>query len=98
MNIDYTIGDDIVAICDSPDKKYKEGELFIAKGLATGCNHFPFLVDVGFKTDYKTCGCPKCGVIFSSISQYCIADNFKKLDTLVNISELMEVLEQPAFS
>lgn len=97
MNIDYIIGDDIVYIGNGKNG-IKEGETFVAKELLTGCIHYPYLVDVGFRNSFGT-KCEFCNKIINiSNIHYADGAKFKKLDTLVNISELTEILEQPAFN
>tara|TARA_R110000868_G_scaffold1729_2_gene13868 strand:- start:1284 stop:1595 length:312 start_codon:yes stop_codon:yes gene_type:complete len=103
MNIDYTIGDDIVSIKTHADSEHKEGELFkCLRLLPSNCNCAVYMVDIGKKCtlNAEEIGkCPKCQTIIKSDGiAWFNATSFKKLDTLVNISELTEILEQPAFN
>lgn len=97
-NIDYTVGDDVVKLYNGI--RTKEGEVYKARALKQsecGCS---ILVDIGVKetvfTKYK---CSKCGFAYNiqGIAWH-ISTALKKLDTLIDISELTEVLEKPAFN
>ena len=95
-SIDYTINDEIVKIETTPLSK--EGEVFIAKALVYGCPHYPILVDIGKTLDKEFyCKCDKCFKLFSKTILYGNAKLYKKLDTLVNIDELTDVLKGEVF-
>lgn len=106
-NIDYTIGDDIVCIKTHSQNLVKEGDMYVVFGIkhnnCTKCGGI--LVDVGIKDDepfeigelvqcHYSHGIPEIydGKLWFSSTL------FKKLDTLVNITELTEVLERPIFN
>jgi len=101
--LDYTIGDEVVCIETHPYNIVKEGQLFTVKGLLnSNCKCPGYIVDVGLKTKKSLSGMAQCDICKSvfpdSEIQWLYAKRFKKLDTLVNINELLEVLEQPAFN
>lgn len=101
--IDYTIGDEIVCISTHPKNLVKEGQLFIVKAIASSdCNCPDAIVDIGIRTEIALTGMKICSICWNRSKdngiQWFYASRFKKLDTLVNISELLEVLEQPAFN
>jgi len=104
MNIDYTIGDDIVSIKSHSGGAHKENQTFVCKGLLPcECNCCEYKVNIG-KQSQNNAGdfvrCAGCGVrsIREDNIQWFNATSFKKLDTLVNISELTEVLNEPIFN
>ena len=46
--IDYTIGDDIVALIDHSQGKFKKGDVFTCKGIiGTFCKCKEYLIDIG---------------------------------------------------
>lgn len=104
MEIDYTIGDEIVCIESHKLGIVKEGQVFICKGLQEDCckKCGGYIVDVGFKgKSLVECKyfiqCPNCNSFYSPILNdgkwWLRATRFRKLDTLVDTSELTEVLE-----
>lgn len=101
--LDYTIGDEIVCIKNHSDGIVKEGEIYICKALLhEKCKCGGYIVDVGIRESPNETGkvwCIDCNSSYDDDSIWYIdASLFKKLDTLVNINELLEVLEQPAFN
>ena len=100
--IDYTIGDEIVCINNkSMVNKYKKPSLILnnvykAYSLILcpcGCKNI--LVDVNLPKDNIRVYCYNSNKLISTNIRYVSASRFKKLDNLVNISELTEILEQP---
>ena len=101
--IDYTTGDEIVCIKSHSEGVVKENELYICKAiLHEKCRCSGYIVDIGIRESPDETGkifCPDCNTIYEDDGIWYInATLFKKLDTLVNINELLEVLEQPAFN
>lgn len=96
MNIDYTIGDDIVALVDHPQRAFKKGDVFTCNGLyESKCKCRIPLVDIGFKTDYYlTNNCRYCKIVYKINNGIVLfkSTRFKKLD--FDISELTEILEK----
>lgn len=93
MEIDYTIGDDIVCIDDSNTVGIKENNTYKVRGLSlTPCCNLP-IVDVGIRDNSSFRGCIRCKKVYNDVTESYSASRFKKLDTLVNISELTEILE-----
>lgn len=91
--IDYTIGDDIVALIDHSQGKFKKGDVFTCKGLKQSmCSCKIPLVDIGLisKTEFAFCNICKSKHKESYI-YFFKATAFKKLD--FDISELTEILE-----
>lgn len=89
--IDYTVGDTIVRVGNG--NYTKDGEVFEALEICKspcGCEIF---VDIGRETPCEHIHCGICGKLIKTKSSHFYAPNFKKLDTLVDISELTEVLE-----
>lgn len=97
----FYIGQDIVAICNHSQGRFKEGDIFPVKGLKQGCcKNTPLLIDIGLISNSMYNMCPCCNKIEreddNSAAWYC-SSLFKPLDSLVNISELTEVLSEPLF-
>ena len=95
MNIDYTIGDDIVAIKSHSQDAYKEGDLFTCKGLKQSpCKCKTPIVDIGIKSIYKEMMCLHCKHTYKTNNLWFNAHLFQKLDNLVQINEVHEILKQ----
>jgi hypothetical protein len=96
--LDYTIGDEIVSLKNHRQGAFKKNQVFIAKGLMTrscGC----LVVDIGIQSSFTHSVCLECNIIYGpNPIWYFNAFSFRKLDTLVDISELTEVLEKPIFT
>lgn len=94
MNIDYTIGDDIVAIKDHSQGLFKKGDTFPCKALKNGpCGCGAILVDIGKISSTNICRCNKCNLTYIDLYNYFVnALMFKKLE--FDISELTEILEK----
>lgn len=101
--LDYTIDDEIVCIYDSDRDDIQEGKIYIAKALLPcNCKCDTYMVDIGIRSsgDINSNGviCEGCNVEYIDDGiEWLGTKRFKKLDTLVNINELLEVLEQPIF-
>jgi hypothetical protein len=104
-HIDYKIGDDVVCIDVKINHATKSAYglgglqlhkvykvLDITKRKCCGIH----LIDIGKKTDVNLVRC-RCGNISDMNIDYYSADRFRKLDNLVNISELTEILDQENF-
>jgi hypothetical protein len=96
--IDYTIGDEIVAIKTHSQLRFEEGQIFICKALkkcSCGCGN-P-VVDIGLMRQnlYYLCSTSNKKILDPISNYFFNAFTFKKLDDLVDISELTEILEQP---
>lgn len=101
---EFYIGQDIVAIHNHPDGDFKEGDLFVIKDMTIECS-CGLCINIGI-IDYRMVGnvgklsrCTICKSISIIKSEYVyfLSSWFKPLDTLVNISELTEVLNEPIF-
>lgn len=97
MQIDYTIGDDIVCVKTHSQGIVKEGEVYKCLGLTiASCSCKKYLVDIG---ETSTNGCTlyrPCKEISTTDGIIWInATMFRKLDTLINIDEITELLEEP---
>ncbi len=98
----FYIGQDIVAIKDHSKGHFKEEDIFIIQDLIIECG-CGLCINIGIinpnlnKNLGKLSRCTSCGCIFELKSDYIyyIASAFKPLDSLVNISELTEILEKP---
>lgn len=100
-NIDYTINDEIVCVRNHSRGIVKEGELKVALGLkACDCLCCETTVDVGIKSAHDIgtkVYCPRCRHPYTIDGKVWLnAFLFRKLDTLVDISEITEHLETKA--
>jgi hypothetical protein len=98
MNHNWYIGQDIVCIKTAVSGLVKEGEIFTIKGLQTSfclCNEVEINVGVKHERPYVRCG--DCGVIVASksLDLFFSESLFAPLDTLTDISEIEEILNQP---
>lgn len=100
--IDYTIGDDIVAIKDHSKGLYKKGQIFVCKAMQIEpCKCKELTIDIGMvderlmKESPNSCilHCYICGEVtpYTHII-WLAATSFKKLD--FDISELTNILEK----
>jgi len=82
MSIDYTIGDDIVAVVNSFQKKFKKGDVFKCKGLRErGCKCGLFEVNIGIKSQGANSVCGACGHTQKSDGSWWFSTKcFRKLD------------------
>ena len=82
MSINYTIGDDIVAVIDHSQGKFKEGNVFKCDGLRLEqCKCSGFLVNIGIKSKGRKSRCLDCGHREESDGTWWFkADSFRKLD------------------
>lgn len=102
MSHNFHIGQDVVCIKTHSEGIVKKGSVYVIKGLKLGC--CTIFVDVGIKAPNLNgsgtfeVNCFKCKKI-----TYCHTDNthwigaslFAPLDTLTDISEIEEILNQP---
>lgn len=99
MQIDYTIGDDIVCIKTHSQGVVIEGNVYKCKALKGGkCNcKDKYLVDIGGKSVSDYSNCRICGTRYEDADGvfWINASMFRKLDTLVNIDEIHELLNEP---
>jgi hypothetical protein len=98
MTIDYTIGDDIVAIKSHSQNAYKKGDVFTCIGLKQSpCKCKMFTVDINIKSTYEEMLCLHCNHTYKSNNNWWFnAHLFRKLDNIVQINEVHEILKQPA--
>lgn len=91
---EFYVGQDVVAIRDHSQGKFKEGEVFPIKGLKNGCCEGSSLhIDIGVFRIGNIAQCPRCYSILESDIIWFNSISFRPLDELTNISELTEVLE-----
>lgn len=82
MSIDYTIGDDIVAVVNHSQRKFKEGDKFICRGLKINACCGRYMVDIGIKDGSFPFDECHCGSIVKTTSDIWWMDSicFRKLD------------------
>lgn len=83
MSIDYTIGDSIAATKDSLHGLFKDGNVFICKGLKIKTCCGALAVDIGLKAIASMDGCTKeCNTQLKNVDGilWCNALFFRKLD------------------
>jgi hypothetical protein len=100
MQYKFYIGQDIVAIKDHSQGRFKEGDIHIVKALREGfCNCVSLLIDIGVMDNISINRCTKCRTTISDNKNttWFGANYFKPLDELTNIDELKEVLNKPIF-
>ena len=94
-------GQDIVSIINQPDGVFKEGELFVVQKVRKcpcGCKTNQIYVGLSSDTQYKLCVhsnkeyFEKRGSVFWHNELF-----FKPLDEMVDISELVEVINNQPF-
>jgi hypothetical protein len=97
--MNWEIGQDIVAIKDHSQCRFKEGEVFTIKGLQGGtCKCTSIEIDIGIKSPPNSSGysyCTNCNTRYKKNSGiWWFSENiFAPLDSLADISELTEHLE-----
>lgn len=99
--MNWYIGQEIVAVRDHPQGVFKEGDTFVIKGLrGSPCKCHSIDIDVGIKSSGGHSLCGVCGYRGGKNGLYWwfSEQNFAPLDTICDISELMDVLERPIFS
>lgn len=90
---EFYVGQDVVAITTHDEGFYKEGDIFVVKGLKQGCcKRCPLDIDIGQITEFGTV-CHYCDYDEETTIRWFNANNFRPLDELTNISELTEILE-----
>jgi len=103
MNLDYTLGDDIVCIRTHEEGAFKEGDVFKCKALKIeSCKCKCVIVDIGISNSYGFGAITICRICSSEMNEDGIwwfdASRFRKLDTIVNIDEIHELLNEPLYS
>ena len=97
-NHNWYIGQDIVCIKTHSQGVVKEGNVYTIKSLSGAlckCSHV--MIDVGIKQDYELGECPNCkthNIPLNGI-MWIYEALFAPLDTLTDISEIEEILNQP---
>lgn len=94
----FYVGQDIVAIRNHSNGMFKEGDVFHIKGLKQGCcERGKLKIDIGHYLEDTHTFCTHCKRKNNPGIQWYNSDSFKPLDSLVNIDELTEVLNEPIF-
>jgi len=92
---EFYVGQDVVAIEDHPQGKFRENDTFVTQGLRSpkcGCDFLE--INIGLPTMALFHLCSFCGSTQNSEENcYFASTRFRPLDELTNISELTEVLE-----
>ena len=92
-NHNWYIGQDIVCIKTHPEGLVKEGEIYTIKALCKCCN---INIQVGVKSPTGLSYCIYCDKNFyPDTYQWFSEIRFAPLDTLTDISEIEEILNQP---
>lgn len=96
----FYIGQDVVSV--GTMGQIKDGIVYQIKSLRAGiCKCSPLLVDIGFAVTQNGnvvgLRCGKCGAreCTSDRTDWYCSTCFRPLDSLTNIEELTEILEQP---
>lgn len=96
-NIDFIAGDDIVCIDNKYTPELKEGEVYKALYInKTKCCGNP-IVDIGIKRNIDIANCITCNQQSDKNINFFSALRFKKLDNMVDISELTEILSNNVY-
>lgn len=93
--INYTIGDEIVAIQNHSTNQFKIGDVFICKQLKfSDCKCQDIIVDIGHRMENSQNICLECNYLFGQNNTiFYKASRFVKLDSLHDISEITKILE-----
>lgn len=98
--MNWHIGMDIVCIKTHSKGLIKEGDIFTIESLRQGCCSIQ--IDIGINDTDEACNyttiCTDCGGIINNGSSSTLWFHeclFAPLDSLVNISEIEEILSQP---
>ncbi len=100
--MNWHIGQDIVCIKTHSRGFATKGTVYTIKSIRSGaCNCKDLDLDIGVRydmgnVDVVTCGVCRCKLANDGV-EWMSETIFYPLDTLVNISELTEVLNEPAF-
>jgi len=98
MSHNFHIGQDVVCIKTHSNNKVKEGDVFTIKALKAGfCNCTKVLVHIGQFDKGIIERCPDCNITNKAVDdiRWFCASLFAPLDTLTDISEIEEILNQP---
>jgi len=71
--MDFYVGQEVVAIKDHSQGRFKKGQEFVILGIKKGCKHYPLLIDIGVKESvmYES-HCNECShKIFDNILWFC---------------------------
>lgn len=95
--MNWYIGQDIVVIKDHRDKVVVEGEVYTIRGIRPSiCRCKEYELDIGKNTGHKETYCSKCYGTGESNGIYWLSEKlFQPLDSLSDISELKEIVENP---
>ena len=97
-NHNWYIGQDIVCIKTHSEGVVKGGEIFHIKSLKIGfCKCVDVLIDVGQYASNIIVECSDCNITIKATDniRWLADDLFAPLDTLTDISEIEEILNQP---
>lgn len=93
--MNWYIGQDIVAVIDQPQGDFKIGDTFVIHGISYfPCNCRDVVLDIGIRRNGQQ-RCLACGQseIDTNTIMWYSENRFAPLDTLADISELTEHLE-----
>jgi len=96
-NHNWYIGQDIVCI-KTFKNILKEGDTFVIKALQSAvCKCDMVIIDIGMKTDFEQGCCSLCHTMNIELHgiHWMHEKYFAPLDTLTDISEIQEILNQP---
>ena len=89
----WHIGQDIVCIKTHPEMVVVEGGVYTIRGLRKNCCCIE--IDIGVDTNRQVSVCSKCGRKDNSNNVHWLGEfRFEPLDSLADISELVEIIEQ----
>lgn len=98
-NHNWYIGQDIVCIKTHSRGHVKEGETYIIKSLREGfCKCTKVQISIGMKSNNNYQSCTRCGITMVKKGDNSIWFSerlFAPLDSLTDISEIQEILNQP---
>lgn len=102
MSCGFQVGKDVVALRNSPYGDYKKDDVFPLIGIKISeckCNTLDLNIGQTFDNDNENLYCDVCNTSYHENSAIWWKDSidFAPLDSLTNIDELTEILEQPLF-
>jgi len=98
--MNWYIGQDIVAVVSHPNGLFKKGDLFVIHAISLfPCKCRRVTLDVGIRRSIKmqcdTCGVGKDGIGINTHGvAWCGENRFAPLDSFVNSEEIAELLEE----
>lgn len=100
--MNWYIGQDIVAIKEHSQNKFKKGDTFTIKGLKISeCKCKNVSIDIGIKGYSDLCHCNACNFHFKNQSRDGIwwfsETRFAPLDSLVNTEEIQNLIEESLY-